>query len=92
MSLYQLLTTEKKLRMMWKVEKDGKASYLVGAAHFFPYSFKKSLSQYINNAETVLLEGPLDETNMNKVIEQGVGREIIIHLLTASLMTMRLIR
>ena len=73
MSLYQLLTTEKKLRMMWKVEKDGKASYLVGAAHFFPYSFKKSLSPYINNAETVLLEGPLDEANMNKVIEQGTG-------------------
>ena len=34
MSLYPLLTTEKKLRMMWKVEKDKKASYLVGAAHF----------------------------------------------------------
>ncbi|MFZ3063790.1 MAG: TraB/GumN family protein [Nitrospirota bacterium] len=71
MSLYALLTTEKKLRMMWKIEKDKKTSYLVGAAHFFPYSFKKFLSPYINNANTVLLEGPLDENNMDKVVEQG---------------------
>ncbi len=73
MSLYALLTTEKKLRMIWKIEKDKKVSYLVGAAHFFPYSFKKSLAQYIGNADRVLLEGPLDEANMNKVIEQGAG-------------------
>lgn len=73
MSLYKLLTTEKKLRMMWKVEKNGKASYLIGAAHFFPYSFKKFLTPYIKNADAVLLEGPLDEANMNKVIEQGTG-------------------
>jgi uncharacterized protein YbaP (TraB family) len=73
MSLYALLTTEKKLRMMWKVEKNGKASYLVGAAHFFPYSFKKFLTTYIKNADSVLLEGPLDEANMNKVIEKGAG-------------------
>lgn len=73
MSLYEILTTEKNLRMMWKVEKNGKASYLIGAAHFFPYSFKKFLTPYINNADTVLLEGPLDEENMNKVIEKGAG-------------------
>lgn len=73
MSLYALLTTEKKLRMIWKVEKDGKASYLIGAAHFFPYSFKKFLTPYINNADTVLLEGPLDEDSMNRVVEQGAG-------------------
>ncbi|MBI3354614.1 MAG: TraB/GumN family protein [Nitrospirae bacterium] len=59
------------LKTVWKIEKGRKASYLIGAAHFFPYSFKKSLTRYISNADTVLLEGPLDENNMNKVVEQG---------------------
>ncbi len=71
MSLYSLFTKEKTLKTVWKIEKGRKVSYLIGAAHFFPYSFKKSLTRYISNADTVLLEGPLDENNMNKVVEQG---------------------
>lgn len=57
--------------MVWEIEKDGKKSYLVGTAHIFPYSFKKSLIRYISNVNTVLLEGPLDESNMSKVVEWG---------------------
>jgi hypothetical protein len=63
---------EREFRMVWQVNADGKTGYLAGTAHFFPYSFKKSLAQLIKGVETVLLEGPLDESNMNLVREYGL--------------------
>lgn len=63
---------EREFRMIWKVEAEGKTNYLAGTAHFFPYCFKKSLSGLIGNAETVLFEGPLDESNMNLVRQYGL--------------------
>jgi len=62
--------------MIWEVLKDGNRSCLVGAAHFFPYSFKRSLTRYIEKVDTVLLEGPLDESNMSRVIEHGAKGDI----------------
>jgi hypothetical protein len=62
---------EREFRMVWQVNAGGKTSYLAGTAHFFPYSFKKSLKDLIERVETVLLEGPLDESNMNLVREYG---------------------
>lgn len=59
------------MKMIWKVNENNHQSYLVGTAHFFPYSFKTSLSQYIETAQTVILEGPLDEESMAKVVEAG---------------------
>ena len=61
---------EKPLRTIWKVEKAGCTSFLVGTAHFSPYSFKKSLTRLIQDVETVLFEGPLDEE------EHGQGGSI----------------
>jgi len=66
---------EKKFRMIWHVEKGEKKNYLAGTAHFFPHSFKRSLEDYISGVATILLEGPLDEKNMNEVREYGSGGE-----------------
>jgi hypothetical protein len=62
---------EKPLKTIWKVEKAGRISFLVGTAHFSPYSFRKSLTRLIQNVETVLFEGPLDEESMARVAEYG---------------------
>src|SRR4030066_1195910 len=62
---------EKRLRTVWKVEKAGSVSFLVGTAHFSPYSFKKSLTRLIQGVETVLFEGPLDEESMARVVTYG---------------------
>jgi len=62
---------EKKLKMVWRIEKEGKISFLVGTAHFSPYRFRKSLTQLIQSVEDVLFEGPLDPESMAKVAQHG---------------------
>ena len=62
---------ERKIRTVWRIEKEGRASFLVGTAHFSPYRFKKSLTNLIRPSETVLFEGPLDSESMAKVAEYG---------------------
>ena len=62
---------EKTLRTVWKVEKSGRKSLLVGTAHFSPYSFRKQLEQLVRNAEAVLFEGPLDRESMASVARYG---------------------
>jgi uncharacterized protein YbaP (TraB family) len=62
---------EKPLRTVWRVEKDGHTSFLVGTAHFSPHRFKKTLIKLIQGVETVLFEGPLDEESMARVVQYG---------------------
>jgi len=62
---------EKRLRTVWRVEKGGRVSFLVGTAHFSPYSFKKTLIKLIQGVETVLFEGPLDQESMARVVQYG---------------------
>ena len=57
--------------MIWEVKKNNKMSYLIGTAHYFPYSFKTSLRRYLEIARTVIFEGPLDQDSMNKVQAAG---------------------
>lgn len=57
--------------MLWKVQKGEKASFLAGTVHFFPYRFRKSMKAVIRPAETVAVEGPLDEASMARVVEHG---------------------
>lgn len=64
---------ERKLRMVWEIKKDGCMNFLVGTAHFFPHSFRRSLTHLINKANVVLFEGPLDESNMDAVREYGLA-------------------
>jgi uncharacterized protein YbaP (TraB family) len=62
---------ERRLRTVWRIEKEGRASSLVGTAHFCPYRFKKVLTKLIQPTKTVLFEGPLDPESMAKVAEYG---------------------
>ena len=55
--------------MVWEVERRGRRSTLVGAAHFFPRHFRRELRRLIGDARRVLLEGPLDEAATRKVLE-----------------------
>jgi len=71
---------EKELRMVWRIQKDHKRSLLIGTAHYFPYSFRSSLSKYLRDANAVLFEGPLDEENMTKVVKAGYAQENLPHL------------
>jgi len=66
------LFLESKLKMVWEVKKDVRTNFLVGTAHFFPHSFRRSLTYLINKADVVLFEGPLDESNMDEVREYGL--------------------
>jgi hypothetical protein len=62
---------EKKLKTIWKIEKDNQVSFLVGTAHFSPYRFEKDLTKLIQRAGTVLFEGPLDKESMARVVQYG---------------------
>ena len=57
--------------MLWQVEKRARRSRLVGTPHFFPYRFDGALERLIDEARTVLLEGPLDGQSMRQVVEAG---------------------
>ena len=71
---------QKELKMIWEVEKDCKSSYIVGTAHFFPYSFKASLHRCLQNARTVMFEGPLDQENMARVVNCGFDQQSNYHI------------
>jgi len=73
-------TRGKEFKMIWSVEKDGRRSFLAGTAHFFPHSFKDSLAMHIQQAETVIFEGPLDEESMAKVARAGEDHQSRSHL------------
>jgi uncharacterized protein YbaP (TraB family) len=62
---------EKRLRTVWRVEKNGTGSLLVGTAHFSPCRFRKALTRLIQGSETVLFEGPLDQQSMADVARYG---------------------
>jgi len=62
---------EKPLRMVWRVEKNGYASHLVGTAHFFPYSFCRPLTRLMRPVVTVMFEGPLDDASSARIAEYG---------------------
>ena len=66
--------------MIWEVEKDGAKSHLIGTAHFFPCSFKTSLTRCLENARVVMFEGPLDTENMDRVVNRGFDHDSDYHL------------
>jgi len=84
--LLALFTRARDLRMVWEVRKAGRRSHLAGTAHFFPYHFRKALRRVLSSAEAVLLEGPLDDQAMRRVVESGSapdGRTLAAALDTA---------
>jgi hypothetical protein len=72
--IFSLFSKKKEIRTIWKVEKDGRCGFLAGAAHFFPYQLKASLRHYIGQVRVVCFEGPLDESSMNQVVQQGTEK------------------
>jgi uncharacterized protein YbaP (TraB family) len=62
---------EKKLRMVWQLEKAGRASFLVGTAHFSPYRFERALTVLLQRVDTAFFEGPLDDETLARVAEYG---------------------
>jgi len=64
-------STERELKMLWQVERDGRRSYLAGTAHFFPHRFRRSMRRFMRQVDTVLIEGPLDETSVQQVEAHG---------------------
>ncbi len=78
--MFSIGSKQKKLKMIWEVQKNGRISHLVGTAHFFPYSFKKSLQRYLESARVVMFEGPLDDENMARVREAGIDKENPYHI------------
>jgi hypothetical protein len=78
--MFSLSSKQKKLKMIWQVQKNGKMSRLVGTAHFFPYSFRHSLRGCLQNARLAIFEGPLDDHNMARVRQAGMDTESSYHI------------
>jgi uncharacterized protein YbaP (TraB family) len=64
---------ERRIKTVWRIEKEDRISFLVGTAHFSPHRFNKALTKLIQPSETVLFEGPLDSESMARVA--GYGRQ-----------------
>ncbi len=62
---------ERPLRMVWRVERGGRRSHIVGTAHFFPHSFARPLTRLIRPATAVFTEGPLDEASSEAIAAYG---------------------
>jgi len=67
------LPKQRRFRMLWEIEKEGRTSWIGGTAHFFCYSFENSLRDLFENVDTVLFEGPLDPASLERV--SAAGRE-----------------
>ena len=78
--MFSRRSREKELKMIWQVEKNHQRSYLVGTAHFFPYSFKTALHCCLEKAATVMFEGPLDPDNMAEVVNRGIDHQSSYHI------------
>lgn len=57
--------------MLWRVEKNGRTSWVGGTAHFFCHSFEPSFRRLFREVDHVLFEGPLDEGFMADVDRAG---------------------
>jgi uncharacterized protein YbaP (TraB family) len=63
---------EKPLKNVWEIRKGNRISYLVGTAHFFPFSFRPSFQQLFEKATAVLFEGPLDKRSLQAIRSSGM--------------------
>ncbi|MDI6865955.1 TraB/GumN family protein, partial [Thermodesulfovibrio yellowstonii] len=67
-----MLFKRKKLKMIWGIKGKGKTSYLIGTSHIFSHSFRDFLEYHISKTESVVIEGPLDKEEMEKVVKTGI--------------------
>lgn len=73
MRLWDLITEERPLAMAWLLEKEGRSSYLIGSAHFFPYKFRRALKHLAQGARFMILEGPLELGDLREVARKGMA-------------------
>ncbi|WP_300709514.1 TraB/GumN family protein [uncultured Desulfovibrio sp.] len=62
---------QRPFRMLWKVEKNGRTSWIGGTSHFFSKSFEQSFKKLYRHIDTVLFEGHLDDASLEKVSLAG---------------------
>ncbi len=68
---FMSLPEQRKFKMLWEVEKNGKLSWIGGSAHFFRYSFRHHFKKIFERVETVIFEGPLDKASLAVVAHVG---------------------
>ena len=62
---------QRPFRMLWKLEKNGRTSWIGGTSHFFSKSFEQSFKKLYRHIDTVLFEGHLDDASLEKVSLAG---------------------
>lgn len=72
---FDTLPEQRPCAMLWRLDKNGRTSWIGGSAHFFCYSFEHSLRRLFENVDTVLLEGPIDSDSMDEVARIGRSPE-----------------
>ena len=72
---FDTLPEQRECAMLWRLEKNGRTSWIGGSAHFFCCSFELSLRRLFEKVDTVLLEGPIDEESMDEVARIGRSPE-----------------
>ncbi|WP_298067080.1 GNAT family N-acetyltransferase [uncultured Mailhella sp.] len=72
---FDTLPEQREHAMLWRLEKNGRTSWIGGSAHFFCCSFELSLRRLFEKVDTVLLEGPIDEESMDEVARIGRSPE-----------------
>ncbi len=69
--IFRELPEQHKLSMIWELEKNGRRSWIIGAAHFCRYSFRIHLYRLYRDVDMVLCEGPLDRGSMDFIADVG---------------------
>ena len=72
---FDTLPEQRPCAMLWRLDKNGRTSWIGGSAHFFCCSFEHSLRRLFENVDTVLLEGPIDSESMDEVARIGRSPE-----------------
>lgn len=65
------LPAQRRLAMLWELQKNGHKSWIAGAAHFCRFSFRLHMRKIFQEVETVLCEGPLDQASMELIADFG---------------------
>lgn len=84
--IWASLPKQRRFTMLWELEKQGRRSWIAGAAHFFCFSFENSLRKLFDKVDTVIFEGPLDQDSLDQVASAGhslkPGRPLLINAMS----------
>lgn len=63
-----------KLKMIWQITSHDRTSFIIGAAHFFPHSFKYFLERLVRSVNTVVLESDIENAMNDSFLFRYRGR------------------